>query len=78
MQDVIKEGLGGSIIKIDEKVVTNHLNEIVLETVEQTLNGRCSPWKAKRRRIDAGSRSIFCETSPRSAREKHTTRRKAI
>lgn len=39
MQDVNKEGLEGSIIKIDEKLVTNHLNEIVLETVEQTLNG---------------------------------------
>ncbi len=39
MQDVNREGLDSSIIKIDEKVVTNHLNEIVLETVEQTLNG---------------------------------------
>jgi putative transposase len=39
MQDVTKESLEGSIIKIDEKVVTNHLNEIVLATVEQTLNG---------------------------------------
>lgn len=39
MQDSIKETLNDSIIKIDEKVVTNHLNEIVLETVEQTLNG---------------------------------------
>lgn len=39
MQDSNKETLNDSIIKIDEKVVTNHLNEIVLETVEQTLNG---------------------------------------
>ena len=40
MQDVNKETLEGSIIiKMDEKLVTNHLNEIVLETVEQTLNG---------------------------------------
>jgi putative transposase len=39
MQDINKEGAEGSIIKIDEKLVTNHLNEIVLETVEQTLNG---------------------------------------
>jgi transposase-like protein len=39
MEDVNKEALEGSIIKIDERMVTNHLNEIVLETVEQTLNG---------------------------------------
>jgi len=39
MENVSKEGLLGSIIKIDEKLVTNHLNEIVLDTVEQTLNG---------------------------------------
>lgn len=39
MKDVSKEGLEGSIIKIDDKLVTNHLNELVLETVEQTLNG---------------------------------------
>ena len=39
MQDINKEDLEGSIIKIDEKLMTNHLNEIVLEIVEQTLNG---------------------------------------
>lgn len=39
MKDVNKEVLEGSIIKIDETLVTNHLNEMVLETVEQTLNG---------------------------------------
>jgi putative transposase len=39
MEDLNKEGLPGSIIKIDEGLVTNHLNELVLETVEQTLNG---------------------------------------
>ncbi len=39
MEDVYKEGLAGSIIKIYEDLVTNHLNEIVVETVEQTLNG---------------------------------------
>ena len=39
MEDVSKEGLSGPMIKIDEGLVTNHLNELVLETVEQTLNG---------------------------------------
>lgn len=39
MEDLSKNGLPDSIIKIDEKLVTNHLNQIVLETVEQTLNG---------------------------------------
>jgi transposase-like protein len=39
MEDLSKENLAGSIIKIDEGLVTNHLNELVLETVEQTLNG---------------------------------------
>ncbi len=38
MENVIKEGLQDAI-KIDEKLVENHLNEIVLETVENTLNG---------------------------------------
>lgn len=43
MQDIIKESLEGSIIKIDEKLVTHHLNEIVLETVEQTFTFLISP-----------------------------------
>jgi putative transposase len=38
MENVIRDGLQDAI-KIDDKLVTNHLNEIVLETVEQTLNG---------------------------------------
>lgn len=38
MENGIKEGLQDAI-KIDEKLVENHLNEIVLETVENTLNG---------------------------------------
>jgi transposase-like protein len=38
MENVIKEGLQDAI-KIDGELVQNHLNEIVLETVEQTLNG---------------------------------------
>ena len=35
-------------------------------------NSRCEPWKRvkRARRVVRGSRSIFCETSPRSAREK--------
>ncbi len=39
MENISKEGMEGSIIKVDERLVTNHLNELVLETVEQTLNG---------------------------------------
>lgn len=39
MEDLNKDGLSGSMIKIDDNLVTNHLNELVLETVEQTLNG---------------------------------------
>jgi transposase-like protein len=38
MENVIKEGLRDAI-KIDGQLVQSHLNEIVLETVEQTLNG---------------------------------------
>ena len=38
MKNVIREGLQDAI-KIDDKLVVNHLNEIVLNTVEQTLNG---------------------------------------
>ncbi len=34
MEDVSKKGLSGSMIRIDEGLVTNHLNELVLETVE--------------------------------------------
>ncbi len=37
--NISKESLEGSIIKIDERLVSNHLNELVLNTVEQTLNG---------------------------------------
>lgn len=39
MEDVSKQGLEGSIIKVDDRLVTNHLNELMVETVEQTLNG---------------------------------------
>ena len=39
MEDVSRQGLEGSIIKVDDRLVTNHLNELVVETVEQTLNG---------------------------------------
>jgi transposase-like protein len=38
MENTTKEGLQDAI-KIDDKLVINHLNEIVVETVEQTLNG---------------------------------------
>lgn len=37
MENVIKEGLQDAI-KIDEILVETHINEIVLETVENTLN----------------------------------------
>lgn len=38
MENDIRNGLQEAI-KVDDKVVVNHLNGIVLETVEQTLNG---------------------------------------
>ena len=37
MPDISKETLNDSIIKIDEKIITNHLSEIAPETIEQTL-----------------------------------------
>ena len=39
MENVNREGTAGSIIQIDERIVTNHLNELVFDMVEQTLNG---------------------------------------
>ncbi len=38
MENFISNGLQDAI-KIDDKLVVNHLNEVVLNTVEQTLNG---------------------------------------
>ena len=39
MENVNRDDLNSSMIKIDNELVHNHLNELVLETVEQTLNG---------------------------------------
>ncbi len=39
MEEVNRQGLEGSMFKIDDRLVSNHLNELVVETVEQTLNG---------------------------------------
>ena len=39
MKDLSKENLADWIIKIDEALLTNHLNALVLGNVEQTLNG---------------------------------------
>ncbi len=39
MENVNRDDLNNSMIKIDNELVHNHLNELVLETVEQTLNG---------------------------------------
>lgn len=39
MENSTKDNRSGSMLKIDENLVNNHLSELVVGTVEQTLNG---------------------------------------